>query len=79
MAEAIRQAGSTDGPAIQQALENLQRPVEGLLKTYVKPFSRTDHEGLDPADLVWTHWRDAKLEPYGDSVTKSLQSSDFKY
>lgn len=79
MAEAVRQAGSTDGAAIKQALENLQRPVEGLLKTYVKPYSKTDHEGLDAVDLVWTHWRDAKMEPYSDAVTTSLQASDFKY
>ncbi len=47
LAAAIRQAGSTDGPAIRQALENLKQPVAGLITTYRKPFSATDHEAIE--------------------------------
>lgn len=47
LAAAIRQAGSTDGPAIRQALENLKQPVAGLITTYRKPFSTTDHEAIE--------------------------------
>jgi branched-chain amino acid transport system substrate-binding protein len=46
MAAAIEQAGSTDGTKIKEALENLQKPVEGLVMTYDKPFSTTDHEAF---------------------------------
>jgi len=47
LAAAIRQAGSTDGPAIRGALENLRQPVAGLITTYRKPFSATDHEAIE--------------------------------
>ena len=43
---AIKQAGSTDGPAIRAALEDLKTPVEGVVTTYNKPFTKTDHEAI---------------------------------
>jgi branched-chain amino acid transport system substrate-binding protein len=46
LAAAIKQAGSTDGPKIKDALENLKDPVEGVVTTYIKPFSKTDHEAI---------------------------------
>jgi branched-chain amino acid transport system substrate-binding protein len=46
LAAAIKQAGSTDGPKIKAALEDLRRPVEGVVTTYNKPFSKTDHEAI---------------------------------
>ncbi|WP_198970000.1 ABC transporter substrate-binding protein [Xylophilus sp. ASV27] len=46
LAAAIKQAGSTDGPKIKAALEDLQTPVEGVVTTYNKPFSKTDHEAI---------------------------------
>jgi len=47
LAAAIKQAGSTDGPKIAAALENLNTPVEGVVTTYNKPFSKTDHEAIN--------------------------------
>ena len=44
LAAAIKQAGSTDGPKIREALENLKEPVDGVLMRYSKPFSKDDHE-----------------------------------
>lgn len=44
---AIKQANSTDGPKIREALENLSSKVEGVVTTYDKPFSKTDHEAID--------------------------------
>jgi branched-chain amino acid transport system substrate-binding protein len=41
---AIKQAGSTDGTKIKNALEDLRQPVEGVVMTYNKPFSKSDHE-----------------------------------
>jgi branched-chain amino acid transport system substrate-binding protein len=78
MAKAIQQAGSTDGPAVRAALEDLKAPYEGLLKTYQHPFSRTDHEALKAEDMRWTHWKDGKLAAYTDDVVASLKPEDFK-
>ena len=46
LAAAIKQAGSTDGPKIKEALENLKSPVDGVVTTYNKPFSKGDHEAI---------------------------------
>ncbi len=43
---AIKQAGSTKGPKIREALENLNEKVEGVVTIYDKPFSPTDHEAI---------------------------------
>lgn len=50
---AIAQAKSTDGPAIRNALETLADPVAGVIATYRHPFSRTDHEAIGRADVVF--------------------------
>jgi branched-chain amino acid transport system substrate-binding protein len=75
---AVKQAGSTDGPKLREALENLQAPYEGYMKTYVKPFSPTQHEALSGPDYKWAHWQDGKLATYEDAVTKILKPADFK-
>jgi branched-chain amino acid transport system substrate-binding protein len=46
LAAAIAQANSTDGPKIKDALENLTAVVEGVVTTYNKPFSKSDHEAI---------------------------------
>jgi branched-chain amino acid transport system substrate-binding protein len=46
LAAAIEQAKSTDGKKIREALENLNTKVEGVVTTYDKPFSATDHEAI---------------------------------
>ena len=46
LAAAIKQAGSTDGPKIKAALEDLKTPVDGVITTYTKPFSAKDHEAI---------------------------------
>ncbi|MFK3737914.1 ABC transporter substrate-binding protein [Massilia sp. TN1-12] len=47
LAAAIKQAGSTEGPKIREALENLNGQVEGVVTTYNKPYSKTDHEAIN--------------------------------
>ena len=42
LAAAIEQAGSTQGSAIKDALENLQKPVDGAIAHWVKPYSSWD-------------------------------------
>lgn len=46
LAAAIKQAGSTDGKKIKDALENLQDKVEGVITVYNKPFNKEDHEAI---------------------------------
>jgi branched-chain amino acid transport system substrate-binding protein len=46
LAAAIKQAGSTDGKKIKDALENLQEKVEGVVTVYNKPFNKEDHEAI---------------------------------
>jgi branched-chain amino acid transport system substrate-binding protein len=46
LAAAIKQANGVGGPAIKDALENLQTKVDGVVMTYDKPYSKTDHEAI---------------------------------
>ena len=46
LADAIKQAGSTEGPKVLAALENLNTKVDGVVTSYSKPFSKTDHEAI---------------------------------
>ncbi|WP_447778653.1 ABC transporter substrate-binding protein [Variovorax boronicumulans] len=78
LAQAMKQANSTDGAAVRAALEDLKTPVQGVLKTYEKPFSKTNHEALTAKDLVWIRWKDGKLMPYSDALIGALKPADFK-
>ena len=46
LAAAIKQSGSTEGPKVKAALEDLKAPFEGVVTTYNKPFTKTDHEAI---------------------------------
>lgn len=52
LAMAIAQAGTTEGPKVKAALENLQMPYEGAIATFNKPFSPTDHEAIHAEQVV---------------------------
>ena len=52
LAAAIKQANSTEGPKILAALQDLKTPVDGVVMTYNKPFSATDHEAIKAKDVV---------------------------
>lgn len=52
LAAAITQAGNTKGADIRAALEDLKTPVEGVIMTYNRPYSATNHEAIT-ADLVY--------------------------
>lgn len=54
LAAAIDQAGpGANGEKIKQALESLQKPVEGVIAVYNKPFSAEDHEATEPTHVVF--------------------------
>lgn len=62
LAAAIEQAGSIDGDAIREALEDLREPVGGVIMTYVRPFSRDDHETIgSPRDLFMGRVHDGEV------------------
>ncbi|GAC1549884.1 MAG: ABC transporter substrate-binding protein [Collimonas sp.] len=52
LAAAIKQAGSTDGVKVREALENLNGTVEGVVTSYSKPYSHEDHEAIKPNMVV---------------------------
>lgn len=77
LAAAMKQANSTDGAKVAAALENLQG-VEGVIKTYNKPFTKTMHEGLNVNDFYLARWKGDAVVKFEDSVTKGFQTADFK-
>lgn len=62
LAKAIEKAGSTDGDAIREALENLGTH-EGLIKTYTNPFSADNHDALGPDDYIMVHYEGDRIVP----------------
>ena len=46
LAAAIKQAGTTDGVKVREALENLKEKIDGIVAVYDKPFSKDDHEAI---------------------------------
>jgi len=67
---AIAKAGSTNGDAIREGFYKIDR-YEGLIKTYVKPFSPTVHDALQADDYVWAQFIDNKILPVGMTQTGS--------
>ena len=63
LAAAIKQANSTDGRKIREALENLQTKVEGVVTTYDHPFTATDHEAISANIPVFGLVKDGKVIP----------------
>ncbi len=61
LAAAIKQAGSTDGKAIKDALENLQDKVEGVVTIYNKPFNKEDHEAITKNIPVFGQVKDGRV------------------
>lgn len=77
LAAAMKAAGTTDGEKVAAALEGIDG-VQGVIKTYDRPFSKTDHEGLTVADFYLARWKGGVVGRYEDAVTKSLTPADLK-
>jgi branched-chain amino acid transport system substrate-binding protein len=74
LAAAIKQAGSTDGAKVKAALEDLQSPVEGVVTTYNKPFSKTDHEAITANIPVFGEVKGQRVVyAYGDDQKKASE------
>ena len=63
LAAAIKQAGGTEGRKVKDALENLNEKVEGVVTTYDKPFSKTDHEAITANIPVFGEVKDGRVVP----------------
>lgn len=59
---AMSSAGSTDGDAIRKALERIDRGVEGVVSTYIHPFTADDHDALTENMLVLGVVRQGRIE-----------------
>jgi branched-chain amino acid transport system substrate-binding protein len=45
------------------ALEDLKTPYEGLIKTYTKPFTASNHDALGPDDYIMVHYTGENIVP----------------
>lgn len=61
---AIGKAGSTKGDDVRQGFYKIDR-YEGLIKTYVKPFSTDVHDAVTENDYVWAQFIDNRILPVG--------------
>ncbi len=72
LAAAIKQANSTDGSKIREALENLTAKVEGVVTTYDKPFTKDDHEAITANIPVFGEVKDGKVVfAYAEDMKKA--------
>lgn len=70
---AMHQAQSADPAKIKEALENLERPVAGVITTYDKPYSKTDHDTLSSNMLVMGIVRKGQVDyAYREDAQKSF-------
>ena len=71
IAAAMKLANSVDGEKVAAALEQVSG-VQGVIKTYNKPFSKTNHEGLNVGDFYLARWKGGVPVRYDDGIVKSL-------
>ncbi|MEO8935693.1 MAG: ABC transporter substrate-binding protein [Burkholderiaceae bacterium] len=74
LAAAMKQAGSTDGPKVKAALENLTAKVDGVVTTYDKPFTKDDHEAITANIPVFGEVKGGKVVyAYQDDMKKGSE------
>jgi branched-chain amino acid transport system substrate-binding protein len=62
MALAIAKAGSTEGPKIREAFYQIDK-YDGLIKSYAKPFTPTNHDALTADDYLFTYFKEGEILP----------------
>lgn len=77
IAAAMEQAKSTDGAAVQAALQHLSQ-AQGVIKTYQQPFTADNHEALSVKDFRLVRWIDGKVVSVDDEVTRAITPVDLK-
>jgi branched-chain amino acid transport system substrate-binding protein len=54
--------GDASGPAMKAALEDLKNPYSGVVTTYTKPFSASDHDAFS-INMIWLGvWRKGEIK-----------------
>jgi branched-chain amino acid transport system substrate-binding protein len=61
LAAAIKQAGSTDGPKVRAALENMSEKIDGVVTTYNKPYTKDNHEAITADITVFGEVKDGHV------------------
>ena len=74
LAAAIKQANSTDGVKIREALEDLKAPVDGVVMTYDKPFTKEDHDAITANIVVMGEVKDGKVVYANPEDAKKTQA-----
>jgi branched-chain amino acid transport system substrate-binding protein len=59
---AIDKAGSTDGDAIRQGFYKIDK-YDGLIKSYIRPFTPGNHDAINENDYVWTRFIGNEILP----------------
>ncbi|HEY4203397.1 MAG TPA: ABC transporter substrate-binding protein [Xanthobacteraceae bacterium] len=62
IAAAIQKAGKVDPTAIRDGFYAIDQ-VDGLIKTYNKPFTKERHDALTENDYIWTRFEDNHIMP----------------
>jgi branched-chain amino acid transport system substrate-binding protein len=62
LVQAIKKAGSADGPRVRDALEQLEAQ-DGLVARYAPPFTATNHEALRADSYLMARWQGGLLVP----------------
>jgi branched-chain amino acid transport system substrate-binding protein len=62
LARAIEKAKSTEGDAIRSAMYEIDE-YPGLIKTYKKPFSASNHDALGPDDYLMVRFEGDRIVP----------------
>jgi branched-chain amino acid transport system substrate-binding protein len=74
LAAGIEQSKSEDGAKIRDALDHLQKKVEGVLTAYDHPFSPEDHEAITADLLVWGIIKNGRPVPANAEDFRSKQA-----
>jgi len=77
LAAAMKQANSTDGPKIKAALEDLKTPVDGVVTTYKKPFTKANHDAIDMSIPVFGEVKNGRVI-YAYDTDQKKASADGK-
>src|SRR6195256_5137654 len=59
---AIAKAGSTEGPKIREGFYAIDA-YDGLIKSYQKPFTTTNHDALAASDYLFTYFKGDEILP----------------
>jgi branched-chain amino acid transport system substrate-binding protein len=62
LAMAIAKAGSTEGPAIRTGFYGIDK-YDGLIKSYVKPFTPQNQDALSASDYIFTYFQGDEILP----------------